>query len=76
MSRISFSRDQLDRAGDCIKWLMKNVGPLEDHHGGSYVRGVGWEYWVVNNPEILTVHVELTADVDEETQILFMLKWA
>ena len=76
MNRISFSKNQIDKASDCIQWIMKNIGPLEYHHGGSHVYGIGWHYWVDNYQSDIQVHVELTADVDEETQILFMLKWA
>jgi len=78
MSRIIFT--DLNRAGDCIKWTMENIGPKTSSPGSS-LHGEGWHFWTrIPYPddvkdEIIYV-IELNEHVDEETRLLFMLKWS
>jgi hypothetical protein len=73
MSKLIFTDP--DKARKCIMWLMTNVGSVKPHAGGPLIRGAGWRSWVENYDKLVT-HVELDNNVDEETHILFMLKWA
>ena len=67
--------DNINRALDCVAWLMDNVGPSLPHAGGSHVYGEGWHYWL-SDAKMTGIYVELTPDVDTDTQLLFALKWS
>jgi hypothetical protein len=76
--QINFGNN-LDKARDCVHWLIENVGPILPHSGGSHVRGLGWSVWVnvdSLNTKFFHAQVELTSDVDDETQLMFMLRWS
>jgi hypothetical protein len=68
------------RARDCVHWLIKNVGP-ETSVQGSSIRSEGWNLWTqgsvtdsrVDPP---TYIIELNDYVDDDTQLLFALKWS
>ena len=81
MSRITFT--DINRARDCIYWVMENIGP-KTSSPGSGIRGEGWHFWT-NIPQFTyaslptdapTYTMELNEHVDEETQLFFMLKWS
>jgi hypothetical protein len=77
INKIIFT--DLNRAGDCIKWTIENIGPKTNSPGSS-IRGEGWHF-CTNMPsdiskENITFTMELNEHVDEETQLLFMLKWS
>lgn len=65
------------RARDCVQWLIKNVGP-EVSVQGSTIRSLGWHLWTQAtedgkyNPAYI---IEVNDHVDEDTQLLFALKW-
>ena len=77
MSKIIFTDS--DRAIDCVKWTMENIGPKISVPGSS-IRGEGWHFCTNMPPDIskenITFTMELNEHVDEETQLLFMLKWS
>ena len=77
MSKIIFTDS--DHAIDCVKWTMENIGPKISVPGSS-IRGEGWHFWTNVPPDIskenITFTMELNEHVDEETQLLFMLKWS
>lgn len=77
INKITFT--DLNRATDCLKWTMENIGP-KIRVPGSSIRGEGWHFWTNVPPDIskenITFTMELNEHVDEETQLLFMLKWS
>jgi len=77
MSKITFTDS--DRAIDCVKWTMENIGPKISVPGSS-IRGEGWHFCTNMPPDIskenITFTMELNEHVDEETQLFFMLKWS
>jgi hypothetical protein len=68
------------RARDAVQWLMANVGPQQAGAVGTVVRGEGWQCWVKYYSDDLTdlpeFFIELNQHVDEDTKLLFALKWA
>jgi hypothetical protein len=68
------------RARDCVQWLIKNVGP-ETSVQGSTIRSEGWHLWTqgsitdgrVDPPVYI---IEVNDYVDDDTQLLFALKWS
>jgi hypothetical protein len=64
----------LDRARDCIQWLMSNIGELESNQG-IVMRGIGWTANLVVDAD-MAVNVELSEHVDEQDVTMFMLRWA
>ena len=69
------------RARDCVQWLIKNVGP-ETGVQGSSIRSLGWNLWTqgsvtpdgrVDPPVYI---IEVNDHVDDDTQLLFALKWS
>ena len=74
------STTDVDRARDCVQWLIKNVGP-EEYVQGSSIRSLGWNLWTqgsvtdgrVDPPVYM---IEVNDHVDEDTQLLFALKWS
>ena len=70
----------IDRARDCVQWLIKNVGP-EVGVQGSSIRSLGWHLWTQaateNGRSYNPVYIiEMNDHVDEDTQLLFALKWS
>jgi len=76
-SKIIFT--DFNRATDCILWTLDNIGPKISVPGSS-IRGEGWHFWTNIPPDIskesITFSMELNEHVDEETQLLFMLRWS
>ena len=70
----------VDRARDCVQWLIKNVGP-EEYVQGSSIRSLGWNLWTqgsvtdgrVDPPVYI---IEVNDHVDDDTQLMFALKWS
>ena len=68
------------RARDCVQWLIKNIGP-EVSVQGSSIQSLGWHLWTQGsvtdgtsfNP---TYIIEVNDHVDDDTQLLFALKWS
>jgi len=68
------------RARDCVQWLIKNVGP-ETGVQGSSIQSEGWNLWTqgsvtdgrVDPPVYM---IEVNDHADEDTQLLFALKWS
>jgi hypothetical protein len=72
-----------DRIRDCIKWLIKEVGPVKNSMGGPAIAGEGWSaYKVISSHSVRMAHsdhavfVEVNDHVDEDIQLLFVLKWS
>jgi hypothetical protein len=68
------------RARDCVQWLIKNVGP-EEYVQGSSIRSLGWNLWTQATTEDGTSFnpiyiIEVNDHVDDDTQLLFALKWS
>lgn len=76
MCRIKI--DDLNRARDCVQWMIKHIGPQLPGNPGTVVRGEGWSFWSeVGDPDVqYIIHIELNEHVDPETATLFMLKWS
>ena len=69
--------EDLDKAQECIEWLIKHVGPVKPGNSGTLIRGEGWQYWVSGQlPEWWRVTIELNEHVDDDTQLFFTLKWS
>ena len=74
------STTDVDRARDCVQWLIKNVGP-EEYVQGSSIRSLGWNLWTqgsvtdgrVDPPVYM---IEVNDHVDDDTKLLFALKWS
>ena len=81
MSKITFT--DVNRARDCVYWVMENIGP-KTSSPGSGIRGEGWHFWTyvpafagtAMQLDPPTYTMELNEHVDEETQLFFMLKWS
>jgi hypothetical protein len=81
ISKLTFTN--VNRARDCVHWVIKNIGPVIENPGTS-VRGEGWHLWTTIPDftyaplptDVPTYTIELNEHVDEETQLFFMLKWA
>ena len=80
MTQIISTTD-VNRARDCVQWLIKNVGP-ETGVQGSSVRSLGWNLWTqcsvgadgrIDPPVYI---IEVNDHVDDDTQLLFALKWS
>ena len=73
------STTDVDRARDCVQWLIKNVGP-EVGVQGSSIRSLGWNLWTQATTEDGTYNpiytIEVNDHVDDDTQLLFALKWS
>ena len=67
------------RARDCVQWLIKNVGP-EEYVQGSNIQSEGWHLWTQATTEDGKYNpiyiIELNDHVDDDTQLLFALKWS
>jgi hypothetical protein len=75
--KIKITISDLNKAQECVTWLRKNVGPVLPGNSGTLVRGEGWQYWVGGKlPELWSVTIELNEHVDDDTQLLFALKWS
>lgn len=62
-----------NQAAECVHWLQENIG-AQIPHSGSAILGLGWR--LDCNLYDRSYLVEVTDDVDEETQTMFLLKWA
>lgn len=67
-----------ERASGVVQWLLDNVGPQESSTVGTVIRGAGWliGYNFYFDSNLPTYTIELDDNVDEETQLLFALKWS
>jgi hypothetical protein len=70
----------VDCARDCVQWLIKNVGP-ETYVQGSSIRSLGWNLWTQGSTRDGRVDppvyiIEVNDHVDDDTQLLFALKWS
>jgi hypothetical protein len=67
-----------ERAPAIVQWLLDNVGPQEFGSVGTVVRGAGWliGYNFYFDSNLPTYIIELDDNVDEETQLLFALRWS
>jgi len=73
---MKFRIKTLDRARDCIQWLMSNIGEIESSQG-IVIRGVGWTAnLVITDQELMVVDIELNQHVDEQDATMIMLRWA
>ena len=80
MTMQKIKTTDVDRARDCVQWLIKNIGP-ETSVQGSTIRSEGWHLWTqvwqhggrVDPPVYI---IEVNDHVDEDTQLLFALKWS
>jgi hypothetical protein len=68
------------RARDCVQWLIKNVG-AEEYVQGSSIQSLGWHLWtqssITDNKFDPPVYIiEVNDHVDDDTQLLFALKWS
>jgi len=74
------STTDVNRARDCAQWLVKNVGPEVSVQGTS-IQSLGWHLWtqgsITNNKFDSPVYIiEVNDHVDDNTQLLFALKWS
>ena len=66
-----------ERARECVQWLMKDVGPIKRSVGGPVVHGEGWVVYMGGTQGTATkFFIEVDDFVDEDTQLLFALKWS
>jgi len=73
---MKFRIYDLDRARDCIQWLMSNIGELQSSQG-IIIRGTGWTANLVITPEeFMVVDIELNQHVDEQDVTMIMLRWS
>ena len=80
MTMQKIKTTDVDRARDCVQWLIKNVGP-EVGVQGSSIRSLGWNLWTQGSvgadgridPPVYII--EVNNHVDDDTQLLFALKW-
>jgi len=70
--------NDLDRARDCVQWMIKHIGPQLPGNPGTVVQGEGWKFWSeIHYPgATYIINIELNKHVDPETATLFMLKWS
>ena len=68
----------VDRARACVQWLVQHVGP-EVYVHGSNIQSLGWHLWTQATTEDGTYNpiytIEVNDHVDDDTQLLFALKW-
>jgi hypothetical protein len=70
----------LDRAMNCAQWLVQHVGQAVNVQGSS-IQSLGWNLWTqgsvtdgrVDPPVYM---IEVNDHVDDDTQLLFALKWS
>ena len=66
-----------DRARACVQWLIKNVGPQQPGVTGTMLHGIGWCTRIrLDYHAGCMFEVEITNDVDEDTTMMFALRWA
>lgn len=70
---MKIEKSNLDETAKIMNWLIQNVGPRTPN-SGSILHGLGWS--IRSNPMINTYIIELNEHVDDETVLLFMLKWS
>lgn len=76
-SKYRIQTDNLEKAAECIHWVITNIGPQCPGQVGTVCRGEGWIFWTrLVDGYNWQITVELTDDVDTETATIFMLKWA
>ena len=70
---MKIEKSGLKEAAQVFNWLIEKVGPRLPNPGINVI-GTGWSI----RPNVIknTYIIELTEHVDEETQLIFMLKWA
>jgi len=74
------STTDVDRARDCAQWLVQHVGQAVNVQGSS-IQSEGWHLWTqgsvtdgrVDPPVYI---IEVNDHVDDDTQLLFALKWS
>lgn len=76
--KIATTDANLARA--CVQWMIKNIGP-ETNVQGSTIRSEGWHLWtstISNEHSNYTpiYFIEVNDHVDDDTQLLFALKWS
>lgn len=64
------------RAKACVQWLIKEIGPVTRSGGGPLINGEGWNAWLTLWPDRPILLVELDDIIDDDTQLLFILKWS
>ena len=70
----------LDHVMECAKWLVQHVGPAVNVQGSS-IQSEGWNVWTqgsftdgrVDPPVYI---IEVNDHVDDDTQLMFALKWS
>ena len=70
---MKIEKTNVEDTAKVLNWLVDNVGERLPN-SGSNLNGVGW--CIRCNTYMDTYIIELTEHVDEETQLIFMLKWA
>ena len=70
---MKIEKSGLKEAAQVLNWLIEKVGPRLPNSGINVI-GTGWSI----RPNVIknTYIIELTEHVDEETQLIFMLKWS
>jgi hypothetical protein len=77
----NISTTDLDHAMECAKWLVQHVGQAVNVQGSS-IRSLGWNLWTqgsvgadgrVDPPVYI---IEVNDHVDDDTQLLFALRWS
>lgn len=62
--------------GDVIKWLTENVGPMDQRLPGITINGLGWQIIPTFLNDRVHFFVEITDHVDDETALMFTLKFS
>lgn len=70
---MKIEKSGLKEAAQVLNWLVDNVGPRLPN-AGINVNGTGWSI----RPNVIknTYIIELNEHVDDETVMMFALKWA
>lgn len=70
---MKIEKSNLEDTAKVFHWLVENVGERLPN-SGSNINGIGW--CIRPHSYMNRYIIELTEHVDEETQLLFMLKWS
>lgn len=65
------------RGRECVQWLIHEIGPVTYGSGGPTIAGEGWNAVVgIRGDADPVLWVELSEHVDEDTRMMFVLRWS
>jgi hypothetical protein len=75
ITKLTFT--DMIRGRACVQWLIHEIGPVTHSSGGTAIAGEGWTAVVgIKWLGAPVLWVELSEHVDEDTRMMFILRWS